>query len=151
MMEIISNRGKTLWHNHRCPICKQARYEPNEICGYSLPHVFACIPCLKDHRLRLGTDILLDTYLDQVQLDRLQKLAPDEKSDELDLEAVERAKAQLEQILKRAKEPVQIKMHKEKLQRETERAKEHPIVPDVITYDEAVSELEADRKKMEID
>src|SRR5688572_12615770 len=140
MVEIISNRFKSLWHNHRCPICKQVKYEPNEICGKTLPHVFACIPCLKDYRLRLGTDVLLETYLDMQELERLQQLAPDDKSNELDLEAIERAKVQLEAILTRAKQPP-TKPDLERIEQERARAKEHPIVPDVITYDEAVAEL----------
>jgi hypothetical protein len=31
--------------------------ETAEVCGMSIDHVFACMPCLQDYRSRLGLDM----------------------------------------------------------------------------------------------
>ncbi len=101
MIEIISRKFKTETHLHKCPICKKVRREPNEVCGkVSGDHVFACILCLQDHRLRFGTDCLLDIYLDQMQLQHFQQMAPDQKSADLDKRDQARALKQKTEAIK---------------------------------------------------
>ena len=101
MIEIISKRIKIQYHNHLCPICRKVRWEPNEVCGkVSGDHKFACVLCLQDHRLRFGSDLLLDVYLDQMQLQRFQQMAPDRKSADLDQRDIDRALKQQAEAVK---------------------------------------------------
>lgn len=153
MIEIISRRFKEDWHAHKCPRCKKISCEPNTVCGKtSGDHVFICLICLQDYRLRLGTDMLLDSYLDQNQLGHLQEVAPDEKSDVLDqLDAFRRQK-QLEVLAERAKAippaaPVTPQQQAAATHEEIEKLREEA---DVITYDEVVAETERLKKEEEI-
>ena len=43
-------------HQHRCPLCRKMTMETGEVCGLSIDHVFACVPCLKEYRSRLESD-----------------------------------------------------------------------------------------------
>ena len=40
-------------HLHRCPLCRRMTMETDEVCGMSIDHVFACLPCLEVYRSRL--------------------------------------------------------------------------------------------------
>lgn len=116
------------------------------------PHVFICINCLQDYRLRLGTDVLLDSYLEQNQLNRLQDYAPDEKSDVLDQLDAYRRQKQLEVLAERAKAlppvaPVTPQQQAAATHEEIEKLREEA---DVITYDEVVAETERLKKEEEI-
>jgi hypothetical protein len=43
-------------HLHRCPLCRRVTMESDEVCGMSIDHVFACMPCLQDYCLHLELD-----------------------------------------------------------------------------------------------
>jgi hypothetical protein len=40
-------------HLHSCPLCREMTMETDEVCGMSIDHVFACLPCLEVYRSRL--------------------------------------------------------------------------------------------------
>jgi hypothetical protein len=40
-------------HLHSCPLCREMTIETDEVCGMSIDHVFACVPCLEVYRSRL--------------------------------------------------------------------------------------------------
>ena len=53
-------------HQHRCPLCRKISMETDEVCGVSIDHVFACIPCLQNYLLCLDLemDVAADGSLD---------------------------------------------------------------------------------------
>ena len=151
-IEIISRRRAfSHWHLHRCPICRKIKREQNEVCQLHHDHVFACVTCLQDHRLRFGTDLLLDIYMDAYQLQRFQQMAPDQKANELDLRDQERASSQLAEAAKLAKDqpPVKPKTAEETLEEQfsslEERIEKGEV--EVITQDEVMAEIEKIRKQ----
>ena len=145
MIEIISKKIKSEWHLHKCPRCKKVKREPNEVCTkVSGDHVFICLDCMQDYRLRLGTDVLLDAYLEQYQLDRLQHFAPDEKANVLDLLDAYRRDQQLAELAEKARNmgPVKPPTPAEKAQAKHEALDKMRDEAEVLTYDEVVAETE---------
>jgi hypothetical protein len=152
MIELISKKIREEQHYHKCPVCKLVKLESNHVCGLSSgAHVFACVTCMQDVRLRLGTDILIDTYLDAMQAKRFQELAPDQHSVELDERDKDRA-ATINKLadqglgpLKRAK-PVEL--HPEQVKQIKKEQTEHLMdTATRMTQDEAMAELEKIEKK----
>jgi hypothetical protein len=157
MIELVSRRLRVQWHLHRCPICKKIRHEPNEVCGKSSgDHVFACLECLQDYRLRLGTDVLIDTYLDQTQLDRLQQFAPSEHANMLDLLDKFRQEQQLAALAEKAKNappidtPGSEALAEQKAKADKENKERVYDEAEKLTWDEARAELEKIQKEEEI-
>ena len=147
MIELISRRIKANWHLHRCPRCKKIKREPSDTCNRSSDHVFACIECLQDIRLRFGTDLLLDIYLDQNQLNRFQQMAPDQKSTDLDQRDIDRALKQQAEAVRLAKDlppaperhkfpvdgdpPEKVEEKMEKLMDEATRVEEEEVIEEI--------------------
>ena len=152
MIEIVSKRIREQEHWHKCPNCREYKLETNHVCGLSSGnHVFMCIACLKDHRLRLGTDMLIDIYLDRQQAARLEEVAPDSRARELDIRDHVRA-----DVLNKAADlgigPV-IRAKPEKLHPEVSKKRKRErkeFILDTATrmrQDEAVHELEKIERK----
>lgn len=151
-IEIISRRRAfSQWHLHKCPSCKKIKREQNEICQFHRDHVFMCVTCLQDHRLRFGTDLLLDIYMDAYQLQCFQQMAPDQKSNELDQRDQERALAQLAEAAKLAKDrPPTPPKTPEQRQAETHETLDELVEKgevEKITQDEAMAELDKIKKE----
>lgn len=157
MIEIVSKKIKEQSHWHVCPRCKKPRLETNYVCGMSSgDHRFVCLVCLQDVRLRLGTDIVIDTYLDQTQAERLQEVAPDEKANLLDqldsflkqiqqeqLAAKQKARAGVPPEVIAKVDEDKIKAHDLEMERMNDEAEK-------LTWDEAKAELEQIEKEEKI-
>lgn len=153
-IEIASYRFKEQWHQHKCPSCKQVKYEPNTVCAITAgDHVYRCLTCLSGFWRRFG-DTFMDAYLNEDEFGRLKDLAPDAKSEMLDELDQFKRDMQVEQAVKNAEKkivkPEQIVSPEEAARIKKERHDELIDTADRITEEELMHEIAELAKEEEI-